>query len=235
MILHIGFFAVNFTINFLFMRNVIDFLKALKENNTREWFTQNKDWYDKTRAQWEQYTANLIMAMQGVDKSLGYLEPKDCIFRIYRDVRFSADKSPYKSNMGAWLVKGGKKSPMAGYYLHIEPDNCFISGGLWMPLPEHLKKVRRSIFENADEFVEIVESAPFKKFFGKVDGSALKSAPKDYPKDWKHIDYLKQKDYLATRPLSEEMLYKPNFWNEVTQTFTAMKPFISFLNHAIEE
>lgn len=217
------------------MRNIIEFLETLKENNTREWFTQNKTWYDKTRKTWEQYTANLIMAMQNVDKNLAYLEPKDCIFRIYRDVRFSSDKSPYKSNMGVWLVKGGKKSPLAGYYLHIEPNSCFISGGLWMPLPEHLKKVRTFIYENIDEYIAIVESDTFKKHFGKVDGSVLKSAPKDYPKDWPHINYLKNKDFLATHPITNQILYSNNFWETVIDNFKAMHPFIAFLNNAIEE
>ena len=131
------------------MDEILNFLKDLEANNTREWFDQNKDRYDKTRRQFLAVAEILIHEIRKFDEEIPLLNPKDCVFRIFRDVRFSKDKSPFKSNYGCFIARGGKKSGFAGYYLHIQPGECFISGGIYMPSPEHLQAIRQEIYYHA--------------------------------------------------------------------------------------
>jgi uncharacterized protein (TIGR02453 family) len=214
--------------------NITGFLEALKENNNRDWFNANKDWYDSARKEFDVFTAKLIAAFGKVDKEIAYLEPKNCTYRIYRDIRFSADKTPFKYNMGAYLVKGGKKSGLAGYYFHVEPGTNMISGGLWMPMPDVLKKLRREIYDNADEFLKIIENKNFKKYFKQLDdGMKLKNPPKDYPKDFEHIDLLKYKCYTTSKMIDNKLLHSEALVSEVVDAFTVMIPFNKFINTAI--
>jgi len=132
--------------------NIIKFLTTLKENNNRDWFNKNKKWYQRSIEEFEVYVNCLIGEIQKFDVDIRFLAAKDCIFRIYRDIRFSKDKSPYKTNFGAFIVKDGRKSGNAGYYLHIEPGSSFLGGGIYMPPAETLRVVRKEIFENTKEF-----------------------------------------------------------------------------------
>jgi uncharacterized protein (TIGR02453 family) len=211
------------------------FLEALKKNNNRDWFQKNKAWYDEVKNEFDVFTTRLIATTGKIDKDVLYLEPKDCIFRIYRDTRFSPDKTPYKTNFGAYLVKGGKKSSFAGYYFHIEPGSNMLAGGIYMPMPDVLKKLRTEIYENIEEFLEIVENPKFVKHFGHIDdGAKLKTPPKDFPKDFPQIEYLKFKNYSVSKDLSLQQLHSDKLMDEVVTVFTMLLPLNKFLNNALE-
>ncbi len=213
---------------------ITGFLEALKKNNDREWFQKNKKWFEEAKTEFEDFTAKLIALTGKIDKEVAYLEPKDCTYRIYRDTRFSPDKTPYKTNFGAYLVKGGKKSGCAGYYFHIEPGLNMLAGGIYMPMPDVLKKLRTEIYDNIDEFLNIVQNPVFVKYFGQIDDEAkLKTAPKDFPKDFAYIDYLKFKNYSVSKTLSLKMLQSDKLFNEIEEVFTALVPLNKFLNNAI--
>src|SRR5512136_197267 len=131
---------------------ILSFLEQLQENNNREWFQVNKILYEKAKAEFEEFINSLIPAIAKFDDSVRHVTAKDCIFRIFRDVRFAKDKSPYKTNFGAFMSKGGRKSHGPGYYFHLSPEECFLSGGVWMPAPDVMKKIRQEIYYNIAEF-----------------------------------------------------------------------------------
>ncbi len=217
------------------MKNVLAFLSELKQNNTREWFTGNKEWYNEVKAEHETFTEKMINRIAAFDPDIAYLTPKDCTFRIYRDVRFSKNKEPYKANMGAAMTKGGKKSKYAAYYLHIEPGNSFIGGGKWMPPSEELKLIRLEIFHFADEFKKIITNPDFNKHFDDISGEKLKKPPKDFPQDFIDIELLKFKSYIVGENLTNEEITEEGLLEKVISSFEIMKPFIHFLNRAMDE
>ena len=215
-------------------KELIRFFDELKENNNREWFQENKPRYDLLKKDFDQFVSKMIASVSTIDKDISYLEPKDCVFRIYRDTRFSKDKMPYKNNTGAFMVKGGKSSGNAGYYLHIEPGASFLAGGVYMPFPDVLKKIRTSVYDNIDEFLDIVNNSKFLKHFGKIDDEAkLKTPPKGFPKDFEHVEYLKFKNYTVSKALSPQMLHSNKLMDEITEVFGVLMPLNRFLNSAI--
>lgn len=215
-------------------KRLTGFLEKLKENNNREWFQKNKSWYEEVKNEFECFTTKIIATFGNVDKEIAYLEPRDCTYRIYRDTRFSNDKTPYKVNFGAYIVKGGRKSGFAGYYFHIEPGLNMLAGGIYMPLPDILKKLRLEIYENIDEFLEIVRDTTFIKHFGILDDDQkLKKAPKDYPVDFPYIEYLKFKNYTPVKDVPIQMLHSNKLMDEIIEVFTALMPLNKFLNNAI--
>ena len=165
------------------MEQILSFLQALKQHNNREWFNQHKDEYSALRLQFEEYVDELIQLMLPYDEELSGLRAKDCLYRIYRDIRFSYDKTPYKTHFAAYLAKGGKKSPRGGYYLHIEPGNCLLSGGVWSPEPKLLRLLRQAVFDNFEEFREIMENPVFKRLYPGQKREKLKTVPRPFPKD----------------------------------------------------
>lgn len=215
----------------------ISFLTALKDNNYKEWFHENKAVYDDAKKEFEAFVAVLIKEVKMVDPEIGYPEPKDCIFRVFRDVRFSKDKTPYKTNFGAFLAKGGnRKSEYGGYYFHLEPGNALLAGGIWMPQPDVLKAVREEIYHNTDEFLAIIADKEFKKNFGSLNTEyMLKTSPKDYPKDWPHIDLLKYKSYTVSKALPDELINNNKLLDEVRHVFKALAPMNKYFNKVIED
>ncbi|MFZ7122370.1 MAG: DUF2461 domain-containing protein, partial [Bacteroidota bacterium] len=160
------------------------FLKALKKNNNRDWFNDHKSEYENAKDNVLGFIQELVVAFSTFDSSLRGLEAKDCLFRIYRDTRFSKDKTPYKTNLGASINAGGKKSMGPGYYVHLEPGGSFIAGGIWMPPADEVKKIRQEIDYNGKDLKKILTKPSFKKAFGGLSREhALKTAPKGYPKD----------------------------------------------------
>ena len=141
----------------MLQKSTVQFLRDLKKNNSKEWFDTNRKKYESAKNDYEALVGDVIKQLSKTDESIAHLEPKQCVFRINRDVRFSKDKSPYKTNMGMYFSKGGKKSFYAGYYFHLQPGGSFVAGGLWMPMPPELKKVRQEIDYNWEEFKKIVE------------------------------------------------------------------------------
>lgn len=210
------------------------FLKNLKENNNREWYHANKGQYNEAREEFEHLIELLIHEIAVFDKGIAGLQPKNCIFRIYRDVRFSHDKSPYKTNFGSFMCPGGKKSMSAGYYLHIAPDESFVAGGVYMPPSPVLKAIRREIYEHIDEFKEIIHHPSFKKHYPAIDGDALKTAPQGFPKDFPDIDLLRFKSYTVFKSKTEKAMLKEKILGELCEEYKAMYPFNRFLNQAIE-
>jgi uncharacterized protein (TIGR02453 family) len=215
------------------MKDVLPFLKALNENNKREWFQNNKHLYELAKNEVEDFVNFLIPQINSFDPAIGHLEAKKTLFRIYRDVRFSKDKTPYKTYFGAYIAPGGRKSIYAGYYLHIEADGCFLAGGSHCPQGEHLKKIRSEIYYNTDQLKEILLSADFKKYFGEIVGDKLKRPPLGFSKDFADIELLKFKDYTIFHRFEDDRLKQPDLGEFCLDVFRKMKPFNDFMNRAL--
>lgn len=217
----------------MFSSDIPEFLRELKKNNNREWFQANKKWYEQCRAEFELFITLLISEIGKFDRSIGALKASDCIFRIYRDIRFSPDKTPFKTNFGAYIARGGRKSEFAGYYIHFEPGNCMLAGGIYKPSKEILKVIREEIFHNPEDVLTIIHNKNFQKVFPAISGEKLKTAPQGYPKDWQYIDLLKYKDYNLIRPFAVSDMKKKNFLEFVKETYRMMYPFNAYLNSII--
>jgi len=215
--------------------SVIKFLKDLKKNNNKPWFDKNRDRYEAARSGFHSFLEQLIPAIAVFDKPIGTLAVKECVFRINRDIRFSKDKTPYKSNMAGYFNKGGKKSNGAGYYLHIEPGRSFAAGGMWQPEPADLAKIRQEIDYNFDEWKKISANPSFKRMFAEGINSegSLVRPPKGYDDNNPAIEYLKMKNFIVSRSFTDAEVQNKNFVKDVAKTFQAMKPLIDFLNTAI--
>ena len=216
----------------------LQFLKSLKKNNRKEWFDTNRSKYDSAKKNIEELTAAIISRLSKTDETIAHLQPKECMFRINRDVRFSKNKAPYKTNMGVYFSKGGKKGIQAGYYFHVEPGASFIAGGLWMPMAPELKKIRQEIDYNWDDFNKIIKDKKFKTAFGELDRSdeyTLSRPPKGYDESNPAIEYLKLKSLIATKKISDADLASKDVVKTVVAHFEKMRSFIDFLNRAIEE
>ena len=214
----------------------IEFLKELKSNNSKSWFDQNRKRYDKMKSDYISLAGRILEQMKDIDPSLDMVTAKDCIFRINRDVRFSADKSPYKTNLGIALHPGGKKFNLAAYYLHIEPGQSFIGGGLWMPEAPLLSKVRKEIHYFYHDLVDILNNPLYKKTFGSLDvedGQKLTRPPKGYEAEDPAIEFLKLKSFTASTPLPDEMLTSDKLVSHIIDTFTILKPLIGFINRGL--
>ena len=215
----------------------IKFLKDLKKNNQRDWFEANRKHYEAAKADFAGQVQNVIDKFGKKDEGIASLKAKDCVFRINRDVRFSKDKSPYKSNMGASFIKGGKKSVLSGYYFHCEPGNSFVGGGLWMPEVDGLKKLRQEIDYNFDEFKKIIGSKKFVATYKELsdsEGTRLSRPPKGYEADNPAIEYIKLKSFVAVTPVSDAELTDKNLVKKITDAFETLQQFIAFVNRALE-
>lgn len=217
------------------MQEVLNFLSELKENNNREWFEQNKEWYQASRKKVVFLTELLIHELSKFDDEIGVQDPNNCVFRIYRDVRFSADKTPYKTHIGTYIAKGGRKSVYAGYYLHIEPGNSFIGGGSWSPQADALKAIRTEIFDHADEFKKMINAASFRKIYREFYDDQLKTAPKGFPKDFPDIDLLKYKSFAFDSPISDSVVSGDGFVEKIITSMKELYPVNRFLNGALDK
>lgn len=215
--------------------NTLKFLGDLKKNNNRDWFEKNKERFLDAKENMALLVDELLKELVRIDKKLTGLTSKDCLFRIYRDVRFSKDKKPYKTNMGASINAGGKKVMNAGYYLHIEPGGSFLAGGIWMPQGDALKKIRQEIDYNGKEINKILSQKNFKKLFGELDGTyKLKTTPKGYDKNHPNIELLRYNSYIVWHKLSDKDVLKKDFVKQISKECKLMKPFIAFLNTAMD-
>jgi len=217
-------------------RMVLDFLEGLQENNTREWFQEHKAQYHEAKKEVEAFVNLLIPEIARFDKSIRFVAAKDCIFRINRDIRFAKDKSPYKTNFGSWITHAGRKSPGPGYYLHIQPGGCFLSMGVYMPDPDQLKKIRKEIYYNVSEFKAILDDKKIRKFTGGLETvEKMKTAPRDFPRDFPDIDLLKHKHYVMSYPLQDGMIVSDKLFETIVPVFRAVYPFNEFLRRALED
>lgn len=214
---------------------IFQFLKDLSENNNREWFQEHRAEYEVVREEFEKLLAAAITRISMFDESIRSVQPKDCTYRIYRDTRFSADKTPYKTHLGGYINAKGKKSDHCGYYIHLEPGNCMLAGGSYCPPPNILKALRQSIYENIDEYVSIVEDPSFKQYFPVIGESFLKTAPKGFPKDFKQIDYLKCKDFTCAYKVDDSFFMDANWLDKMEEVFVQLKRFSDFTNFTIDD
>lgn len=214
-------------------KTTLEFLNGLKHNNSREWFLKNQADYKEAKNNFESFVQDIINELTGFDPILKGLEVKNCVYRINRDIRFSNDKTLYKSHMGAFIVRGGKKNgdKFAGYYFHIEPGQSITAGGAYMPPSPWLSAIRENIDEEPDKFLKIISEKSFIKYFGELEGEKLKSAPKGYKADHPLIDYLKFKSYLVTNSATDKEVLDKGYINHVIEVFKAMKPLNDFLSN----
>ncbi len=215
-------------------KSTFDFLKKLKKNNNKEWFDANKSSYKLAYDNFGQFVDEMISQISAFDASMKNLESKQCMFRIYNDVRFAKDKPPYKNHVGAFISKSGKNGVGPGYYFHIEPGNCFMGGGVYGAEGPSLLKVRESIASNSKELRSIVDSKNFKKYFGGLmkDGE-LKTAPKGFPKDHPAIEFLKLKHYMGTHYFKDDEVLDKKFQAEASKICEAVYPLNKWLNEKL--
>ena len=216
------------------MLQVIQFLNELSENNNREWFQNNKKRYDESREKVLFLTEVVINEIRKFDPDVPLLEPKDCLFRIFRDVRFSNDKRPYKTNFGSFIAKGGRKSMHAGYYFHIEPSGSFVGGGIYMPATEPLKAIRQYIAENGEEFLSIINNKSFTKVYPEMMDDKLKTAPKGFSPDHEFIDLLRYKSFAFSSQFDKSQILADNYIEKLVHSFKILQPVNRFLNDALE-
>jgi uncharacterized protein (TIGR02453 family) len=218
-----------------FPRKGLAFLRSLKRNNNRLWF-------EKHKADYEQYVKlpmlSLISDLQGPFRAFAPeydLSPKRSIFRIYRDVRFSKDKQPYKTNVAAHFVLRGKPKGVSGsgYYLHIEPGEVYLGAGIYMPESDQLKKIRRAIADNADTFLAIVSNREFKRMFGTLEGEKLVRVPSGYPPEHPMADHLRYKNFFVGISWPESKCLSARFARDAVKVFERATPLVAFLNHAM--
>ena len=172
---------------------IFRYLKDLAANNNRDWFNAHRDAYESARSEFENLLTAVIARISTFDETIRGIEAKDCTYRIYRDTRFSQDKTPYKIHMGGYINAKGKKSDHCGYYIHLQPGNCLLAGGSYCPPPALLKALRQAVYDNIDEFRAIVEDPAFSHYFPVFDETFLKSAQKGFPKDFPYLKYLQCK------------------------------------------
>lgn len=207
-----------------------DFLKKLTQNNNREWFTENKGLYTDSQENVINFLEDLIKEMGGFDEELSKIDAKKSLFRIYRDTRFSKDKSPYKTNFGASLGMG-KGSQKGGYYLHLEPKKSFLAGGIYMPESSVLKEVRKEISLYREDFLKILNQKDFKKHFPELDqDDKLKKVPQGFEKEDPMAEYLKLKNFIVVYNLKDEEVLDKNAVKNLAKIFKLMKPLNDFLN-----
>lgn len=214
---------------------IFQFLHDLSIHNNKEWFQDNKVMYQQAKEDFEAYVDHLIAMINVIDPKVGHPHAKDCVFRIFRDVRFSKNKSPYKNNFGAYIAHGGRKSPYAGYYLHIEPDNSFLGGGIYCPESSVLRAVREHILTHAEEYKNIIEEPSFKKVFREIWGERLKSAPKGFSKDDPNIDLIKPKSYTLLLNLKDNEIQSARIDAKIKKVFGLIKPYNDFINTGIKK
>ena len=208
-------------------KTTLDFLKELKKNNNREWFTDHKAEFQVEQKKAKEFYSALMDELKTHDD----IESVK-IFLIYRDVRFSKDKTPYKNNLGGSMVRATKWL-RGGYYFHFEPDNCFIAAGFWNPNSADLSRIRQEIAANPDEFREIINDKTFKKYFGELEGNKLKTSPRGYAKDHPAVDLLRYKQFLVIYRFTDQQVIRPNFVNEMVNGFKAIRPFFNYMSEVL--
>ncbi|MBP6181922.1 DUF2461 domain-containing protein [Flavobacterium sp.] len=217
-------------------KDTLQFLDDLKANNNRDWFLENKKRYEGVKKEYQQLVSDLLDAMKPMDSSLEMLEVKNCTFRINRDIRFSKDKTPYKSHLGVWLSSGAKGLNRSGYYIHLEKGASFIAGGLYCPEAEDLKKMRKEIAYFHDDLEAILEEKNFKKEFKDFDRNEknmLKNPPRGYEKEHPAIEFLKLKSFESSQRIDISEVTKKDFVAIMSKKLITLKPLNDFINRAL--
>ncbi|MDE6135653.1 MAG: DUF2461 domain-containing protein [Muribaculaceae bacterium] len=217
------------------MKDLFIFLEQLAANNNRTWFAENKASYDSLRKAWCTDIQKLIDSMSVWDPALRHVDASDCLYRIYRDTRFSPDKTPYKTHFAALISPWGRRTQKAAYYIHAGVDECALYGGVWCPPRPMLAKLRKAIVDNIDEFRSILAAPDMQALYPGWYGSALKTAPKGYDRNHPDIDLLRLNEYGKCHELSREFFTRENWPEEAAELFSTLKPMVDFLNYSIDE
>lgn len=218
-------------------KEALQFLADLIANNNTEWMHENKKRYESYKKDYHNFITSILTEMKPLDKTLEPLEVKNCTFRINRDIRFSKDKSPYKTNMGVWMSQNKNRKNSPGYYIHYEKENCFIAGGVWCPEPNELKLIRKEIEFFHDDLEAIVSNKNFKKEFNELDRSentVLKKAPKDFDPNHPAIEFLKLKSFTSSSKIDDKLFTDKDFSKIIAQKLITLKPMNDFLSRALE-
>lgn len=231
-------------------KRIMKFLNDIAAHNSREWFQEHKQEFEASKGDFEQGIGKAIATYSSFDDEIAHLQVKDCTYRFYRDIRFSNDKSLYKRHFGAYICAHGKKSLRGGYYIHMQPGNSLLAVGSYY-LPTHiLTSCRNEIMGNIDEWREAVENGRFVKLFGYAnDGhwegddvsekgfglARLKTCPKDFPRDYEFIDYLRMKDYCAWVKVPDDFFEGDGWLRKSAEIFQAGKPMMDFINSVIDD
>ena len=236
-------------------KRILSFLRQLMANNNRTWFQEHKAEYDIVRQEFEHGVEQALDRIRSFDQEIAYLKVKDCTYRFYRDTRFSADKSPYKNHLGAYIDAKGKKALRGGYYMHLEPGHCLLAvGNYWLPT-NILTSCRNEIMANTEEWLRRVESKEFLKYFGSSSANSfkeptnisswdqpqgfgldkLKTCPSGFPKNWEYVHYLRLKDYCAWHAVADDFFECDGWLDEMEKIFRAAKPMMDFMNEVIDD
>jgi len=210
------------------LNSVLEFASELKQNNNRPWFLEHRDDFDVARKNFEEFVTQLIISLSK-SENLGGITPKDCIYRLNRDLRFSQDKTPYKPYLSAYIAPGGRKSKLLGYYVHLEPGNVMLAGGLYDPEPRQLTAFRDAISRDAREFKSIITEKKFVEYFGGVSGDSLKTIPRGYPADHPEAALLRLKTVTVVHKVTDAAAVASGFFEHTIKTFGVMKPFLTYL------
>ncbi len=216
------------------MEQVFEFLNELSRNNNREWFTENKSKYQESLDQFRNLASDLIEGISTFDPTMDGVDARQAIFRIYKDVRFSKDKLPYKTHFGCWMTKGGRKSSDAGYYFHLEPGKSFIAAGVHSPAAEQLRTIRQEIMFNPEAYLEVIGKLEKQKKYergGRED--MLKRGPAGFPQDFPYIDELKYKHHIFTRNYKDAELTGKKASTLLKEDFHGLYPLVFYLNQAL--
>ncbi len=215
------------------MKQTIDFLTALAENNNKVWFDGHKDIYKEVKAECDAFSLRFLAGVEQFDSRVSGLQLKDITYRIYRDLRFTQDKRPYKWHFGTYVCPGGKKSGMGGYYIHIEPstDTYFICGGLYNPDRETLKSIREEVMLEPDAFHESLASCPD---FELPWETALKKVPKNFSPEDKYADYYRLKSFELYKHLTKKDVQEDDFLAKALANLERTQPFTEVLNRCFE-
>ena len=217
--------------------NIMPFLTELQVNNNKPWFDKNRDWYKRAQADFVQFIADMIEIMADTERDLAGLAAKDCVYRIFRDLRFSPDKTPYKTHFSANIAPGGKNSKLCGFYIQLEPNNLSMcGGGLWIEDKNILKAVRDELYVVPEDLLDILDSADFKRYFnGLWDYQKLKKVPTGYDSNFPHADLLKYKHYIASNDMPDQLVASPDLYKHIANAHKALYPMCKLLNSIIEE
>lgn len=225
---------------------ILDFLRNLSANNNRQWFMEHKGEYMEARADFENGVAQAISRISTFDPSVAHLSVKDCTYRFNRDTRFSADKSPYKNHLGAYIAAHGKKALHGGYYIHLEPGHCIVSCGNYCLPTNILTACRNEIMANERQWLECVENPDFLKYYGAGENAGwddgqgfglerLKTCPSGFPRDYKYIKYLRMKDYCCWHTVGDDFFQGENWLDDMEKILLAGKPMMDFINSVIDD
>jgi uncharacterized protein (TIGR02453 family) len=214
----------------MFTQATLNFLSDLSQNNNREWFTANRPRYDAAKRELEN-VVGLLLNRVGEFESLPNTQPKDCIFRINRDVRFSKNKDPYKSNLSAAIGPGGRHSGRIDFYFHIQPNGQSLLGaGMWNPTPKQLAAFRQELDFNPARLTDIIQDKNFRAYFPEIWGESLKKIPKGFSEENPNADLLKRKQLFFMHKFTDEAVTSPDFIENILTGCRLIKPYCDFLN-----